>query len=117
MRRSSGPAASAISTLPAAWAPSNQRPRPTTAASAVPVCGANPYHSQRSMLALKRKPSTAVTAASANRRRTSAERGSGDDRDDRHRLHARDRREDHASRGGGGSERRDERELAGGLGA
>src|SRR5581483_2221405 len=67
MRRSSGPAASAMTTLPAAWAASNHSPLPTTAASAGTVCGENPYQSQTSMLALNAKPSTAATAASTQR--------------------------------------------------
>ena len=44
--------------------------------------------------------------------RAQAERRTGDDRDHRHRLHARDRREQHAACGGARGERRDHRELA-----
>src|SRR3954470_15702651 len=69
MRRSSGPAASASTTLPIAWAASNHRPRPTTATSDASVCGAKPYQSQTSIIALKAKPSAAATAASDHRLR------------------------------------------------
>src|SRR3954469_2161690 len=57
-------------TFPTACETSNQRPRPTTAASALKVCGANPYQSQTSMLTLNANPRTAATAASAQRLRS-----------------------------------------------
>src|SRR5262245_18560872 len=54
-----------------AWAASNEKPCAKTTVSACHVCGQNVTHSQRSMSALKAKPSTKHTAANGARRRMS----------------------------------------------